>query len=93
MKGHFLDHIDEINRDLLAAGLPMLNTSTKAPTSVVPEMIPATVPTSALPIPRENLEKTCPTGAIGSLSTSPESAASAPWEMVADIKVAGEQLQ
>ncbi len=95
VKGHFLDHIDEINRDLIAAGLPILNGSTKASNTIIPELIPApaAVSNSALPIPKENLEKTCPAGAQKSLPTSPESAASAPWEMVPDIKVAGEQLQ
>lgn len=87
VKAGFLDHIDEINKDLAALGLPALSSqSTAAPSTPEPATSQTVVSSSSLPVPRENLEKTCPTEAPTVATDSPGSSVSAPWEIVPDVK-------
>ncbi|KAL5317229.1 hypothetical protein ACEPPN_014324 [Leptodophora sp. 'Broadleaf-Isolate-01'] len=90
VKAGFLDHIDEINKGLIAAGLPVLHSAPRN-TPATPEAVASrpAAPNSSLPVPREHLEKTCPTEALVGTASSPESGVSAPWEIVPDVKTVG----
>ncbi|KAG4433493.1 hypothetical protein IFR05_011031 [Cadophora sp. M221] len=90
VRAGFLDHIDDINKDLITAGLPVLH-SAPSNTPAIPEPVPSrpAVSNSSLPIQKEHLEKTCPTEPTVGTASSPEFGVSAPWEIVLDVKSGG----
>lgn len=92
VKAGFLDHIDDINKDLIVAGLPILKSApTSTPKTSEPTPSRPVVSDQSLPVLRENLEKTCPTEAAIIGSTSPESGVSAPWAIVPDVRTVGSE--